>query len=236
MINGGVLKMFQKVPIIRGFTEIEDLVEICEQFNAVICGGYVRYMCSPRKNPVQAKDVDVFPKSERSFNDLKQHFLEVKGFTVKHENNVSLTLEAPKGTIWEYCPVIQLIKPVKEGAIVTLGTLEEILENFDFTVVRAGLLSSTFALVDEDFLSDEKKMVLRLKNIHCPVSSLLRCMKYGNKGYFLRPMEAMKLFMDWDNRSNEYKSQLVEFFDKSRTEDKWTREEIDQLEVLLRVD
>lgn len=228
--------MFQKVPIIRGFTEIKEVFDACEKFNAVICGGYVRWMCSPRKDPVKANDVDLFPKSLDSYDNLKIYFLDQEGFAIKHENDISLTLYPPEKTIWVFRPTIQIIKPVKEGSIITLGTVEEILENFDFTVVRAGLLSSTTALVDEDFLSDEKSKLLRLKNIHCPVSSLLRCVKYGNKGYFLRPMEAMKLFIDWDNRDDEYKMRLVEFFDKSGTGDKWTQEEINELEKLLRID
>jgi len=227
---------FKTIPVIRGFTEIKEIFEACERYNAVICGGYVRYMCSPKKDPVKPSDVDLFPKSFDAFDKLKSYFLETEKFEVKHENDVSLTLDAPKNTVWEYRPIVQIIKPVKEGAIVTTGTLEEILENFDFSIVRVGLLSSTTALADEDFLDDEKKMLLKLKNIHCPVSSLLRCVKYGKKGYYLRPMEAMKLFIDWDNRDDDYKIQLIDFFDKSNTEDKWTQEEVDQLERLLRID
>lgn len=226
---------FTTVPILRGLTEIKDLYNICNVYNAVICGGYVRYMCSPKKDPVKANDVDVFPRNINSFDNLKDYFIHREGLLIKHENNISLTLEAPKGTVWEYRPTIQLIKPIKEGFIVTLGTLEEILENFDFTVVRAGVLNPSFALVDEDFLRDEKNSILRLKNIHCPVSSTLRCMKYSKKGYYLRPMEALKLFLDWDNRDDEYRLKLIEFFEKSNTEDKWTREEIDELEALMRI-
>jgi hypothetical protein len=129
------------------------------------------------------------------------------------------------------------------GAIVTLGTMEEILENFDFTVVRAGILNSKEVMVDEDFENDEKHLYLRLKNIHCPISSLLRCCKYARKGYFMRPIEALKLFNDWTDRGDEYRSRMVELFGMSglgkKSEDNpngMAQEEIDELESLLRID
>jgi len=76
---------------------------------------------------------------------------------------------------------------VDEGAVVTIGTLEDILDNFDFTVVRAAILNRHEVMVDRDFMADEGNRRLVFKNIHCPVSSLLRALKYARKGYYMRP-------------------------------------------------
>jgi hypothetical protein len=140
-------------------------------------------------------------------------------------------------------PTPQIIKPVIEGKIVSVGTIEEILDNFDFTIVRAAIISPTEVMVDDDFENDETHGVLRLKNIHCPISSLLRCCKYARKGYFLRPIQALKLFQDWTQRGPDYQQRIVELFIESNkgkkseeNPDGMTQEEIDELETLLRID
>jgi len=133
-------------------------------------------------------------------------------------------------------PIIQIIKPVKEGKIVATGTLTDILENFDFTVVRCGLLSPNSALVDADFEHDEPRRILRLKNIHCPISSTLRCMKYSKKGYWLPPMQAVRLFLDWDLRGLDWKSKLMDFLRQAESGEGLTKKDIDELEAMMRVD
>lgn len=129
-----------------------------------------------------------------------------------------------------------MIKPIREGKIVASGEMKEILENFDFTVIRCGFTSSQEILVDADFLHDEERKILRLKNIHCPISSTLRCMKYAAKGYWLKPFETLKLFLDWDSRSDEYRNKLVDFLEKSKEGEGLSKEDITELEALMRID
>lgn len=237
---------FKKVQLKRGFNEIKTFFELCQKHNAVICGGYARYCASPLPTVkvIAAGDVDIFPKSNDAC-DLILGALMVMGFEKQHENHVSITLKPSKEKEdeLECYPVPQIIKPVIEGKIVTLGTVEEILENFDFTIVRAAIISPEEVMVDEDFENDEKHKYLHLKNIHCPISSLLRCCKYARKGYFMRPAQALKLFIDWTNRGTEYQSRIIELFQESskgkkseENPDGMTQEEIDELEALLRID
>ncbi len=227
---------FKVIPVRRGFLEIQDLYESIQQFDGMIAGGYVRYMASLKQNPERAGDVDIFAKDEDSFNAMKKFFTEECSMEVRFENPMAITYERPEeGGRFEFAPTIQLIKPVQKGAIVASGSLDMILDNFDFTIVRIGLLSPTEILADEGFEEDEKKGLLRLKNIHCPVSSMMRCLKYVRKGYFLRPAEAMKLFIDWDNRDDDYRANLIRLFDLSNLGN-ISEEEINELEVLLRID
>jgi hypothetical protein len=237
---------FKKLPLKRGFQEIKPFFELCQQFDAVICGGYARYCASPLPTPrvIVAGDIDMFPKSEEASGKIFAA-LTGMGYEKQHENHVSITLkpsDAKREELEQY-PTPQIIKPVIEGKIETLGTIEEILENFDFTIVRAALISQDEVMVDEDFESDEKHKVLNLKNIHCPISSLLRCCKYARKGYFMRPAQALKLFIDWTNRGGEYQNRIIELFTESGkgkksddNPDGMTQQEIDELESLLRID
>lgn len=237
---------YKRIPIRRGFQEVKPLFELCSTHGATICGGYARYCASPlptvKVEP--AGDADLFPHSEEATAKLLAALIEM-GFQKEHENHVSITLkpQAEHKDKLMYIPTPQIIKPVVEGRIVTVGSTETILDNFDFTIVRAAIINDLECLVDEDFEEDETHKKLKLKNIHCPISSLLRCCKYARKGYFLRPIEAVKLFADWDSRGDEYKLRMIELFQESakgkKSEDNpdgMTQKEIDELESLLRID
>lgn len=231
---------FVQIPILRGFAEIAPVWELAQKHGSMICGGYPRYCASQLRQPPVASDVDLFPQSGTEHESLVADIKSI-GFTVKHENEISVTfkvLEKHDDYRWTVCPVIQIIKPVLEGAIVTVGTMEEILNNFDFTIVRAAILNPTTVLADQDFIEDDKGWKLRLKNIHCPVSSLMRCIKYSKKGYWLGLMECTKLFIDWDDRGDTYKVKLIDLIGKMKTPEgeEPNKEDIEELEKLMNID
>lgn len=228
------------VPLMRGFAEISALWPLAEKHGSMICGGYARYCCSQLPKPHPAGDVDLFPQSDEASAGL---IAELKGigFEIKHENEISVTfkrLEEHTNPLWVICPVIQIIKPVLEGAIVTVGPVREILNNFDFSVVRCSILSPTEGLVDEDFLQDDKDWRLKLKNIHCPISSLMRCVKYSKKGYWLGVQESVKLFLDWNERGPEYQEKLIDlvFKMKGPNGEEPSKADVEELEKLMNVD
>lgn len=230
-----------QIPVLRGVYEIEPLLNLCDTIGGRIIGGYARFCCSPRENPDRAGDVDIFPVGassedcERIYESWKTA-LASAGLVAKHENNVSITYEKPEKPPFNRCPTIQLIKPVSEGAILTMGSVEDVLGNFDFTIVRVSLNSDRrTATAWASFNDDEQSRRLRILNIHCPISSLLRVMKYARKGYYMRPIEAMKLFADWENRTPEYRNRMADLF-LTGTMGKLEKKEVDELEKLLRVD
>jgi hypothetical protein len=227
---------FEKVPIIRGFYEIEPLFNTIKKYSGMLMGGYVRWMCSPADQPILPGDIDVYFCSEGDYDRCKEDLLN-EGLQVKHENVVSCTFaKATVDSKYRGCPDIQLIKPIEEGNILTMGSMESILDNFDFSVVRAGVINKHTAMVDKDFLHDEARKILRLKNIHCPVGSTLRCMKYSKKGYWLPPTQVFRLFVDWDNRTAEYKEKLYDFVTKANDGTGLSQKEIDEMEAMFRVD
>jgi len=230
-----------QIPVMRGMIEVEPIMDLLDKYGGRIIGGYARFCCSPNEQPRKAQDVDIFPiganqeQSEAVFAALSKAFTDA-GLKLRHENNVSISYEVATEPPFNRCTTIQLIKPVLEGAVVTRGTVEEVLNSFDFTVVRCCLNPDRkTATAWASFLNDEEKHKLRILNIHCPISSLLRVMKYGRKGYYMRPVEALKLFRDWEDRSPEYKERMIALFEQG-TFGKLSQVEIDELEALLRVD
>jgi hypothetical protein len=230
---------FVIVPLLRGFTAIKELWSSVLQLqngSAFVCGGYARYCASPKPNVSPAADFDIYCPTEEVLAKVRDTLAETFELDVKHENFMSLSYKRAQTGPLVAAPPIQLIKPVREGRIVTDGSLEEILSNFDFTVIRAAILNEKEVLVDADFEHDETRRLLRLKNIHCPVSSLLRCLKYAKKGYWLRPMEALALFVDWERRDDEYRLKLIDYLSKANEGTELTQEEIDELYALLCID
>ena len=226
---------FIRTEVIRGFGVIRPLFERLK-LDTFICGGYVRYMCSLNRNPIEAHDVDIYCKHDDAFEAQKkvldQHL------QAKHESDVAVTYSRPeeRDNPFYICPPVQLIRPVREGAIVANGEMEEIIDNFDFSVIRCALLSEVSALVDANFHHDEEKQLLRIRNIHCPISSMFRCIKYGKKGYFMPPSEAVKLFIDWENRTDEYRSKIITYLERANEGEGLSEEEIDELEAMMQID
>jgi hypothetical protein len=232
---------FEIVKVRRGFTEIQALFDLLLERmvrgDCCMCGGYIRYMCSPHTNPAKPGDLDIYFSDWDSYNETEAQ-LRVEGFEKKFENDVSLSFKIVKDVESKYfgTPVVQLIKPIEDGAIMARGIMEDIIKNFDFTVIRCGLINSQKALVDADFMHDEAKKILRIKNIHCPISSTLRCMKYSRKGYWLPPLQCCRLFIDWEDRDEEYRNKIYHFLVESDKGEGLTRQEIEEMERLMRID
>jgi hypothetical protein len=227
---------FDIVPIYRGFYEIKKIFDIITPHGAFICGGYARYCASNHKNPLIGADVDIYCPSEEVFLSLKSLFMETNKLEIKHENEMAVTFKKCYEGHLSHTPIIQLIKPIKEGRVVAIGDMKDILSNFDFSVVRAGIINDHECMVDADFLHDEERRILRLKNIHCPISSTLRCMKYASKGYWLPPVQCLKLFSDWDSRTDEYRQKLFDFLIEAQDGEGLSKEQVEEMESMMRID
>jgi len=222
---------FVEVRVFRGFTEIQNIYYMIHDHGGIILGGYVRWMCSPILKPVPATDLDVYSPTKEIFAKMEETFKN-KGFEMKNENDLAIMYKPFKKDHMMFpCPTVNLIKPMKEGVVVTQGSMEDILVNFDFTVVRIGLLSPHVALADADFLHDEEKKFLRIKNIHCPISTTYRLMKYNRKGYWPGTRQTLEVFIDWENRDEEYKMKIMEFVNKEDP----SKDEIDEMEKMMRM-
>jgi len=229
---------FTTVPVLRGKFEAQILLEklrkLLPEGAAYICGGYVRWMCSPRYEPVLPKDVDVYCENEEVFDKVVEWMRTQNMTEASSDMSISFKVKKDEPSHPFFClPPIQIIRPMKVARIVTNGTLESILANFDFTVIRIGWIGGTFALADKDFIEHETDKRLVIKNIHCPISSSFRFMKYYKKGYFPKMTEIVKLFLDWDGRPEDYRLKILQLVEKK---DNLTEKEIMELEALMRID
>jgi hypothetical protein len=128
---------------------------------------------------------------------------------------------------------------MREGSLVSDGSMEEIIKNFDFSIIRIGIDWIRWvegkALADVDFARDEEQMRIRIKNIHCPISSMFRCIKYVQRGYKLRTEEMIKIFSDWEGRSEEYREKIKTFF-KEFKKGELTLEKVNTMYRMMRID
>jgi len=215
---------FEIVQLHRGFSEIIPLWRILDNLisstkkDCFICGGYARYCASPKYEVVKANDVDIYSQTKSIHNKLINK-LKKKGLEIKSENTMSITYKHPSSGEFHYMPPINAIKPIEKGKVISQGSKETVLSNFDFTIIRAAIESPSEVMVDKDFIYDETHNILRLKNIHHPLSSLLRCFKYTSKGYWMVPTEATKLYEEWDNIQIGSKSELLDYIKQIRNGD-----------------
>lgn len=221
-----------KVPVYRGF--IPDLFKLTQEAGMVWCGGYVRWMASPRAEPIPAGDLDLFP-TEKGLEDAFYKKLLELGWEVSRETSNAYTMKRRQDLPYLTWPKLQVIRAFQSGRTLTYGPLEDILQNFDFTVVCIGALGSESCLADEMFMEDEGSLRLRWRNIHCPVSAVMRYGKYVKRGYYAPPGEIIRLFHDWDDRGDDYKARLNDLFLRSAAGD-MAEKEVNELEELLRID
>lgn len=228
--------IFVRVPIVRGFDKVYPYWLLWNEI-AHFCGGYPRFCASPLVTPVEAGDFDVFPKDQEAYDRIVADCKRM-GLTIGWESSVAVTYQSAPAGRFKDCPDLQIVKPVNQGAIVAQGSVEDILNNFDFTVVRAAIVSPQECLVDLDFIQDEATKKLNIKNIHCPIGSTLRFMKYAKKGYKAQASDVLELFKDWDARSKEYKDSLLEGIPKLQLsgEDALDEDERKKLATLIYID
>lgn len=225
---------WHSLPIRRGQRIVRHMLEILKPTKAVICGGFARWLVSPKDSPADYGDIDVFAASVEDFDRVKSALLAAK-FETEFENNISIAYKPKRLGWWTGKQRIQLIKPLRQGKVMTWGTLKEILGNFDFTIVRAGVLSETHCLVDKDFSQDETDNLLRMKTIHCPILQVTRLAKYHKKGYRLLASQVVDIFKEWDERKPEIKKALVDTLGKMKG-GKASKKEVDDTYRAMAVD
>lgn len=210
---------FETIPILRGFETIKPVYDFAKNYNVILTGGYVRWMCSTAKEPSEGRDIDLYFKDEKSYTDA---LIELEfGFKLgkKFENEMCVEFKQPESGVFKNCPPIQLIKPILNERIHTFGNGEEIISHFDFSCVRLFIKDHLTATCDTEFIKDEQNKRLRIKHIVCPISAVYRIGKYLKKGYTIKLIEIVKLFIDWDDRDLDYRNTLIQLVEKSSSYD-----------------
>ena len=195
-------KKYRKVRVRRMIDGIDELLNVVAD-DGFIMGGFVRWCASPHKSPVPFYDIDIYSRNRPAYDRILLRARESDVFERWKETPNSAAC------VW-YGRRVQFIQPKNQGRMVGYGNLEEILDNFDFTVCKAALLNKEYAIVHKDFEEHERNRILVIDYVHCPVGTLIRVLKYVRKGCLIKPLELLKLFHDWDSRPAEYKNLMAE--------------------------
>lgn len=225
-------RTFNRIKIQRNQELLKNLFETVIQDDGFICGGFTRVCCSENKDIIPSMDIDIYTKGKEQFEAISKR-LELNGYFEKRSSETARTMQYSfSGKL-----PVQLIAPLTEGHVfLASDNVEEILNNFDFTVARVGItkesLEKNEAIADIDFSEDDSKNRLNIKNIHCPIAQIYRVSKYMEKGYWLPMKQTLKIVMDWETRPEDYKNKILEVVKKEDP----TKEEIQELERLLHID
>ncbi len=194
-----------EAPIIR-HQDVIDLVFQLTGGEGFIAGGFARFCVSNNESPINPGDIDVFCVSQDVFDRIRAAFRAHPDCVRKSETSIETKFEFRMSTGWHRnAYAIQLIRPVQIFNMVSDGDVNRVLDNFDFTVSKCAILPSGKAVAHADFYEHDKANELVITNIHCPISSMKRVIKYCNKGFRIENRELLKLFDDYENRAAEWK-------------------------------
>lgn len=181
--------MFEKIQISLP-EDIAEINTIVLKNGSFIAGGCVRSILN--NEPIS--DVDVFSNSEESYlNTIEQ--LKLIGYKELFSNPMLVRLKSTR--------IIDMVKPRTGDYLRTVGTPEEVISFFDFTVARAAIISDSEALVDENFAAHSRSKKLQIEHIVCPVTQVRRISKYLAKGYKITFKETIKIFLEFQTRNND---------------------------------
>lgn len=195
-------------PIKRGKRLLRNVLRLLYGTRGMICGGFARWLASPNPSPIPFNDIDIYCQTVADYDRTKAQLL-AHGLKVEFETEIATTFQSYRLDWFRKYP-IQLIKPIHEDKLVTYGTLKEVIGNFDFSVIRAGVVSQIEVLADCYFAEDEKNQVLRLQRISCPLAQSIRIAKYHKKGYRVPPNLYLEVLKEWDKLSTTEKKRAAD--------------------------
>jgi len=220
--------IIKKIEEYEGVKFIKEIKEIQEMIRGIgfIAGGRVRQEIGNsilgREKNISSDDVDIYCYREEDRKRLVETFID-KGYEMSFMNS----------------NCVNFTKPMKVQIITSFyGDISTVIDEFDFTICRVGMDEEYFYM-DKDFEENLKNNLLVIKTVQCPIGAIRRIIKYTKKGFFMTGFQMLKLYMDWDSRSNEYKEELVKYLMKmEKSEDgKLSQEEFEELEsILIKVD
>lgn len=189
---------YQEAVVLRGHEVLYNLHKWIKPLGGHIAGGFARWCVSP-PNPddpllIPFGDIDIFSSDNTSFYGLYKYLrsfakpnreseFSVTWDSGKLSKGLDINLGALFNTGWEVYRDIQIVKPIRDGHNSSIGTLEGILDTFDFSVCQAGIVNPQRAIVGPHFFEDEKNLHLRLLREQPPKMMLLRMAKYVSMGY-----------------------------------------------------
>jgi hypothetical protein len=189
---------FVLVPAIRGIMEIRPLLEAVRGYG-IVAGGYARYCCTTTYAPVMPSDVDIWFPNTKALDSFKKYIHDklCPDFgTPRHDSVHAVSYNRPAHGPFSQHPQVQLIKPREESEEIGVYSFaRKVMDDFDFTVCQAALVSSTTCMVSHTFKPHDDGCALffnQTKRNFDPAKELFRIMHYVNKGYYFNIDSARK--------------------------------------------
>lgn len=161
----------------RNLEIIKEVFEIIGAFEAFIAGGFARHSITDAPEDYYS-DIDIYSRSLKKYEMMEEVFK--SKFKIIKESEVSITFDNK----------YSIIKPV----LGFYGTPEQVLNTFDFTICQAAIINPETCLYNSSFYEDHKNKRLILYCTNYPINTFFRVIKYTKKGYFISPLEVLKIF------------------------------------------
>jgi hypothetical protein len=190
-------------------TRCQDVIDLIFDLTGgegFIAGGFARYCTSRKDSPVVPNDIDLFCGDAEAFERIVQRVRQHPSTVKKSESPIEIKYEYRLAQgFHKDSYTLQIIKPSAVLNMVADGDYTRVLENFDFTIAKCAILPTGEAIVHANFHLHDEEDKLVITNIHCPISSMKRVLKYAKRGYSVESAELLKLFKDYETRSPEWK-------------------------------
>jgi len=188
---------------------------------AFFAGGYARWLYvhtfsvpANSKLDLLPSDKDLFGYAEALDNSIVNSIYEL-GFA-QHipegpMQNETLLINFTHPDVDDAAP-LQFVRPIASPALYSAGNPVKQLQRFNFYSSQFAVEMQgddvVFFYTDEGVL-DLKRGRLRINAINSPLGMMRRIVKDTSKGFIISLKEMMKLFTDWDARSDEYQASVV---------------------------
>ena len=198
---------------------------LCEMAGkAFFAGGYARWLYINTFHLDVHTDLDLFPSDKDLFgyaevldNSILESVYELGFFdhVAEPAQNSTLLLNFTHPDDSMVIP-LQFVRPISSPALMSAGDPVKQLQRFNF-------YSSQFAVeikddeavfyYTEEGIADLKHGCLRINAINSPLGMMRRIVKDTAKGFTISLKEMLRLFTDWDTRSDEYRTSVVRAVD-----------------------
>jgi hypothetical protein len=173
----------EKAKLLEGIN-IEGFLNILKEANAIIAGGAITSVFTNR----EIKDYDIYFRDEKSYN-IVDTFLNEKGELFFDSNNAKTYSLITK--------TIQLIKPTRLRG----ENVFDIINTFDFTICMGAydFRGEEFGYNYKFLLHNAQKILVFNIAARQPMSSLIRVLKFKERGYSISSIELIKIALAINN-------------------------------------
>lgn len=170
----------EKAKLLEGIN-IGEFLTVLKKAYATIAGGAITSVFTNK----DIRDYDIYFYNQRGFDEIKDYLIDKSAGPIYESSNA---------LSFEFCGnKIQLIKP----STLVRGTAQEIISGFDFTMCMGAysFIADEFVLHDDFLIHNARRILVFNTRARRPMASMLRVLKFRDRGYTISPVELLKLIL-----------------------------------------